>query len=165
VLRICGRSLCRERVRASSGPSFVGAVPVASLADSYTEPTCRRARGGGITTIAPPKRIRQPGSNGTAQWRAVLYRQGSGRPLAKTPLAEGQLVSPANPSPGVPAAWTNPKTHKIVTKKTVRVRKPGIYYWQASVTLVKLGPAGSGRMQAYFDPPGSASARPYCDFH
>jgi Ca2+-binding RTX toxin-like protein len=138
-------------------------LPIETMVESQSEPSCRAFRkGGGEISIAPPKRIKAPGANDTARWRAELYRQGSSRPLATTPLAEGVLSAPGLER-GVPAVWTNPRTHQTVGRIVKRVREPGVYYWKAEVELVRLGPVGSGTLHAYHSPPGSASALPTCD--
>ena len=92
----------------------------------------------------------------------MASRRSSSKPLATTPLAEGLLAAPGLER-GVPAVWTNPRTHANVGRIVKHVSKPGVYYWKASVELVRLGPVGSGRLHAYHSPHGTASALPTCD--
>jgi Ca2+-binding RTX toxin-like protein len=145
------------------GLTASAATPVDSIAENQDEPTCTPfRRGGGLISIAPPKMIKQPGVNDTARWQAVLYRRGSSRPVAKTPLAEGSLGAAGTLPKEIPATWTNPKTRRAV-KKTAKRVGPGVYYWKQSVELIKYGPVGSGTVHAYHTPAGAASALPTCD--
>lgn len=138
-----------------------------ALVQSYTQPTCKPSkRGGGVVTIAPPQVIKQPGGYGIARWQATLYRRGSAKPVAPpTPLAEGTLVGPAQ-TPGQPPAWMTTKGHKIVGTIVERMRRPGVYYWKETVSLVKSGPTSTGTVRQYYQPPGTPSVAPrsYCDF-
>jgi len=148
--------------RLTTWPELAGVTP---FTESYTEPTCAPGRrGGGRTTIAPPKRVREPGGNDTVRWQAWLFRTGSRRAIASTPLAEGKLVSPANSDREHPAAWTRPNGSPINWPITKRLQRPGIYYWEQKITLVKLGGEKRSRIQAYYQPPGKASAVKSCDF-
>jgi Ca2+-binding RTX toxin-like protein len=162
------RLVCRSKPCLSAAghsgvtrPSVTSAPPLRALIKSRAEPTCRPSGRGGITSIAPPKQILDPGQNGKVQWKAALYRRGSRRPIKTTVLAEGKLQGPAQ-EPGRPNAWTDPNG-KIVGPIKRRVG-PGIYYWEATVTLLNLGPSSRGKLDAYYQPPGSASAVPFCDF-
>ncbi len=145
--------------------SELAAVPLDSLIDHHDEPTCKpNKRGGGVVSIAPPRSIKILGGNNKAEWQATLYRFGSPRPVETTPLAEGDLVAPGQ-SAGQPSAWTNERTGALVGRRQWVIHKPGVYYWQERATLKPFGtPHSTGRACAYFQPPGSASARLYCDF-
>jgi Ca2+-binding RTX toxin-like protein len=142
-------------------------TPLDALVQSYTQPTCKPLRrGGGVATIAPPQVIKQPGGYGIARWQATLYRKGKKKPVAPaTPLAEGTLIGPAQ-APGQPPAWMTTKGHKIVGTIAKRMKRPGIYYWKVTVSLVKSGPTSTGTLRQYYQPPGTPSVapRPYCDF-
>jgi Ca2+-binding RTX toxin-like protein len=166
---LCANGRCLPAV--SRPPAAVPlsrrATPLDALVQSYTQPTCKPSRGGGgVVTIAPPQVIKEPGGYGIARWQSTLYRKGSARPVAApTPLAEGTLVGPAQ-SPGQPPAWMTTKGHKIVGTITMRMKRPGIYFWKETVSLVKAGPSSTGTVRQYYQPPGTPSVAPasYCDF-
>ena len=134
------------------------AVPLSNLIDAHSEPTCKPSRRGGRTSIGPPSRIKL--RDDKVEWQAWLYKRGKSGPIFTTPHAYAKLVTPLGRTQ-TPSGWYTRDGDRVQRRIWSRRLKRGTYWWKEVVTTSPSGTHAAGKPLVYFQPPDSASTKPF----